>query len=142
MDKTNNILVLCTGNSARSQMAEAYLKSLVGDGFKIYSAGFEPRPIHPYTIQVMREDGIDITAQRSKAVKEFLGRMGFLYVITVCEKAEKNCPTTFPGALNRIFWPFEDPSAFEGEETDKLNKFREIRELIKERISKWIKEIK
>lgn len=141
MDKTNNILVLCTGNSARSQMAEAYLKRLAGDRFTIYSAGFEPRPIHPYTIRVMREDGIDTSDQRSKGVKEFLGKMGCLYVIIVCEKAEMNCPTLFPGGINRIYWPFEDPSAFEGEESDRLNKFREIRDLIKERISKWIKEI-
>jgi arsenate reductase len=142
MDRTNNILVLCTGNSARSQMAEAYLKKLAGERFTIYSAGFEPRPIHPYTVQVMQEDGIDITAQRSKGVKEFLGKMGFLYVIIVCEKAEGNCPSTFPGAINRMFWPFEDPSAFEGRETDKMNKFREIRDLIKERVLKWITEIR
>jgi arsenate reductase len=142
MDKTNNILVLCTGNSARSQMAEAYLKKLAGDRFTIYSAGFEPRPIHPYTIRVMQEEGIAISDQRSKGVKEFLGKMAFLYVITVCEKAEKNCPTLFPGALTRLYWPFEDPSAFEGEESERLNKYREIRDLIKERISKWIQEIK
>lgn len=142
MDKINNILVLCTGNSARSQMAEAYLKRLAGDGFAIYSAGLEPRPIHPYTIQAILEDGIDIRDQRSKGVKEFLGKMGFRYVITVCEKAEKNCPTTFLGGFDQIFWPFEDPSVFEGEETDKPDKFREVRDLIKERISKWIREIR
>lgn len=142
MDKTNNILVLCTGNSARSQMAEAYLRKLAGDRFAIYSAGFEPRPIPPYTVQVMQEEGIDISDQRSKGVKEFLGSLRCLYVITVCEKAEINCPTLFPGSINRIYWPFEDPSAFEGEEADRLKKYRQTRDLIKERISKWVKEIK
>jgi arsenate reductase len=90
----------------------------------------------------MQEEGIAISDQRSKDVKEFLGKMACLYVITVCEKAEKNCPTLFPGGINRIYWPFEDPSAFEGEESDRLNKYREIRDLIKERITKWVKEIK
>lgn len=142
MDRTNNILVLCTGNSARSQIAEAYLKKLSGDRFTVFSAGFEPRPIHPYTIQVMQEDGIDLSHQRSKGVKEFFGKISCSYVIIVCEKAEKNCPSTFPGAINRIFWPFEDPSEFAGEESDKLNKFREIRDLIKERVSRWMTEIK
>jgi arsenate reductase len=142
MDKTNNILVLCTGNSARSQIAESYLKRLAGGRFTIYSAGFEPRPIHPYTIRVMQEEGIDISDQRSKGVREYLGKMGFLYIIAVCQKAEANCPTLFPGAINRIYWPFEDPSGFQGEEADRLNKYREVRDLIKERISKWVKEIK
>ena len=133
-----NILVLCTGNSARSQMAEAYLRKASGDRFDVFSAGLDPKEVHPMTIQVMEEDGIDMSGHRSKPVKEYLGKMAFQYVITVCSNAEKNCPTVFPFAINRLHWPFEDPAAQGGSDEEKAHKFRKVRDQIKEKVSKWL----
>ena len=90
------VLILCTRNSARSQMAEALLKKYAGDKFEVYSAGFDPKEIHPLTRQVMSEVGLDLKDQHAKSVKEYLGKMTFTYLITVCEKAEKDCPIAFP----------------------------------------------
>lgn len=136
-----NILVLCTGNSARSQMAEAYIRREVSDQFDVFSAGLEPKGLHPLTIKVMEEDGIDMSGHRSKPVKEYLGKMSFQYVITVCANAEKNCPTVFPFAMTRLHWPFEDPAAQEGTEEDKTDKFRKIRDQIKNKVGKWVETI-
>jgi arsenate reductase len=129
-----NVLFLCTGNTARSQMAEAFLKKYAGDRFVVQSAGYEPQEINPYTKQVMAEVGIDISQQYSKGVKDFLGKMDIRYLIIVCEQAEKTCPKAFPGVLNRMFWPFDDPAAAMGSEEDKLAKFREVRDRIEEQI--------
>jgi arsenate reductase len=139
MSKTA-VLFLCTGNSCRSQMAEAFLRKYGGDRFKAYSAGLEPKGIHPLTKQVMDEIGIDISGQCSKDVMEYLGRRHFGYLITVCAHAEANCPTTFPGVSSRLHWPLEDPAAFEGSEEDKLNKFREVRDQIEQLIKTWLEE--
>lgn len=139
MSKTA-VLFLCTGNSARSQMAEAFLRKHGGDRFEAYSAGLEPKGIHPLTEQVMREIGIDLDGQRSKDVMEYMGRQHFGYLITVCAHAEANCPKTFPGVSNRLHWALEDPAAFEGSEEAKLDKFREIRDQIEQRIKDWVAE--
>ena len=136
-----NVLFLCTGNTARSQMAEAFLKKYAGDRFEVYSAGYEPREIHPYTQQVMAEVGIDISDQYAKSVKDFLGKMEFRYLIIVCEKAEKTCPKAFPGVLVRMFWPFGDPGAAVGSEAEKLAKFRAVRDLIEEQIKSWLSQV-
>jgi arsenate reductase len=120
-------------------MAEAFLRKYAGNRFEVYSAGFEPRPIHPYTIKVMRELGYDLSDQHQKELKQYLGKIHFGIVITVCEKAEKTCPT-IPGASTRLYWPFEDPAAFQGTEEEKLAKFREVREKINEKIKTWLKE--
>ena len=136
--KRDNILILCTGNAARSQMAEAYFRKFIGDKCNILSAGLEPKEIHPLAKEVMREDGISIDSQRSKGVKQFLGKFAFRHVIIVCEKAEKNCPRIFPGAMNRLFWPFEDPSIYEGSYAEKLEKFREVRDQIRTRIQEFV----
>ncbi len=133
------VLFLCTGNSARSQMAEAFLRHYAGDRFEVYSAGLEPRGINPYTIRVMEEIGYDLKDHSSKAVAQFLFREHFGYVITVCTRAEANCPI-FPGVPKRLSWPFEDPAAFEGSEDEKLAKFREIRDQINERVQAWLRE--
>lgn len=132
------VLFLCTGNSARSQMAEAFLRKYGGQQFEAFSAGLEPRPIHPLTIQVMQESGIDISAQHSKGVEVYLGKTLFHYLITVCDKAEKNCPTNWPGVNHRLHWSFEDPAAFEGSEEEKLAKFRTIRDQIEQRVKDWV----
>lgn len=134
------VLFLCTHNCARSQMAEAFLKKYAGDRFEVFSAGFEPQEIDPYVLKVMQEIGLDLSEQRSKSVVEYLGKMSIGYLIIVCEKAEKNCPATFPGAMYRMFWPFEDPVAFVGSEAQKLEKFREVRDQIAARIKLWLRE--
>ena len=137
MSKTA-VLFLCTGNSCRSQMAEAFLRKHGGDDFEAYSAGLEPKGIHPYTIQVMNEVGIELSGQRSKDVMEYMGRKHFGYLITVCAQAEANCPTTFPGVSERLHWPFEDPAAFEGSEEETPAKFREVREEVERCILSWL----
>jgi len=132
------ILFLCTTNSARSQMAEAFLKKYGGDKFEAYSAGLEPKGIHPYTEQVMKEIGIPLTGQYSKSFREYMGKVHFAYLITVCAEAEKNCPTTFPGIGQRLHWSFEDPAAFEGSDEEKMEKFRQIRDEIATRVKEWL----
>jgi len=126
------ILVLCTGNSARSQMAEGLLRAALGDRFEICSAGTKPGRVRPEAITVMREIGIDISGHRSKHLDEFLGTE-FRYVITVCDNAAEACPV-FPGIAERIHWSFEDPAAVEGDEETRLAAFRRIRDQIAERV--------
>ncbi|HAF62819.1 MAG TPA: low molecular weight phosphatase family protein [Anaerolineaceae bacterium] len=134
------VLFLCTGNSARSQMAEAFLRKYGGEQFEAFSAGLEPRAIHPLTIQVMQEIGIDISGQTSKGIEVYLGKTFFHYLITVCDQAEKNCPTNWLGVNQRLHWSFEDPAAFEGTDEEKLAKFRAIRDQIEKRIKEWVAE--
>ncbi len=132
------VLFLCTGNSARSQMAEAFLRKYGGDEFEAYSAGLEPKGIAPYAERVMKEIGISLGGQRSKHIKEYMGKAHFGYLITMCDEAEASCPTTFPGIGQRLRWVFEDPSAFRGSEDEKLAKFREVRDRIERRIKEWL----
>jgi len=132
------VLFLCTGNSARSQMAEAFLRKNGSDQFEAFSAGLEPKGMNPMTVRVMSEVGIDVSSQRSKGVAEYLGRVLFQYLITVCDDAEKNCPTVWPGVNKRLHWSFEDPAAVEGSEEEKLAKFREIRNQIDEKVHEWL----
>lgn len=135
--KKPKVLFLCTENRARSQMAEAFLRKHAGDQFEVYSAGLEPTPIHPYVYQVMEEVGLDLKDQYSKGVDGFLTKMYFGILITVCADAEKKCPT-FPGLGERYYWPIEDPVVFEGTVEEKLQKFREVRDEIEERILAWL----
>ena len=136
--KTINALFLCTGNTARSQMAEAFLRKHGGDRYEAYSAGLTPGEINPFVYKVMAEKGLDLDGQYSKSVSVFMGRQHFGYRIVVCEDAEKKCPTTFPDVSNRLFWRFEDPAAFKGSEDETLEKFREIRDQIEDRIKAWL----
>jgi arsenate reductase (thioredoxin) len=132
------VLVLCTGNSCRSQMAEAFLRKYAADRFAAYSAGLDPKPeIHPMARQVMVEAGIDLAGQYPKSTKEYLGRLPVRHLILVCAQAEKQCPRIFPGAMNRLFWPFDDPAA-EGSEQEGLEKFREVRDQIDHKIKAWL----
>jgi arsenate reductase len=138
MDKPN-VLVLCTGNSCRSQMAEGYLRRFGGDRFNVFSAGTEPKgEVHPLAVSVMKEDGIDIRDQRPRHLKEFLGTMLVRYLIVVCDGANQSCPRIFPGMSERLFWPFDDPAAFDGSEAATLEKFRTVRDQIKETIRSWL----
>ena len=134
------VLFLCTGNSARSQMAEAFLRKYADEYFEAHSAGLEPKGVNPFTIQVMQEKGIDISRQTSKGVNIYLGKVLFQYLITVCDDADKNCPTVWPGVNTRMHWSFEDPAAFQGTDDEKLEKFRQIRDLIEARIKSWLLE--
>ena len=132
------VLFLCTGNSARSQIAEALTRHYAGNHFDVYSAGLEPHGINPYTVRVLEEIDIDISDQRSKGVDEYLGQIHFEYLITVCSHAEENCPTTFLGFGHKLHWDLEDPAAMQGSDEAKLTKFREIRDEITTRVHDWI----
>ena len=132
-----NVLFICTGNSARSQMAEAFLKKYAAGEFAAYSGGLKAEGIHPLTKEVMEEVNIDLSDQESKKIKQFLGKKHFGFLITVCRNAEQNCPT-FPDVSTRLFWDIEDPRAFEGTRKEKLIKFREVRDEIKERVKNFI----
>jgi arsenate reductase len=136
MDKTR-VLFLCSGNSARSQMAEAWLRHLAGERFDVYSAGLEPSLVNPLTIQVMGEVGIDLRGARSKSLMEFIGKQHFGYLITVCSKAEEKCPI-FPGMGIRLHWPFDDPAAVIGTDEERLSTFRRVRDEIEEKIKEWL----
>jgi arsenate reductase (thioredoxin) len=139
MSKTR-VLFLCTGNSARSQIAEAFLRKYAADRFEAYSAGLEPKGINPLTIKVMEEAGVDMSGHISKGFEAYLGKMLFQFLITLCDDAEKNCPTTWPGVSNRLHWSFEDPAAFIGTDEEKLAKFRQVRDQIEKKIKAWIAE--
>lgn len=133
------VLFLCTGNSCRSQMAEAWLRKLAGESFEVYSAGLEPHGVNPYTIKVMEELGIDMSEHRSTHLDEYKGKIDFDFLITVCGNADERCPF-FPGMGTRLHWPFEDPAKFVGPESEKLAAFREVRDQIKSRIESWLDE--
>ena len=137
----SRVLFLCTGNSARSQMAEAFLRKYAGERFEVHSAGLEPKPIHPLTIRVMEEAGFDMSGHRSKGIGDYLGKVHFEYLITVCNDADKNCPTVWLGVNQRMHWHFEDPAKFEGSEEQKLAKFREVRDLMDTRVKTWLKSL-
>lgn len=137
--KKQKVIFLCTQNSARSQMAEGFLRHYGGDAFEAYSAGTEPTgEIHPYAVEVMEEVGIDISDQYPKRLKTYLGKTGFNYLIIVCARAEKNCPKTFPGVHARISWLFDDPRAEEVPEEDLLESFRRVRDEIEQKVLAWI----
>lgn len=123
------ILILCTGNSARSQMAEGLLRHDAGNVYEVFSAGTKPTPVRPEAIAVMREVGIDISGHRSKSVEEFAGQ-DFDYVITVCDNANESCPV-FPAKTKRIHWSIEDPAAVQGSEEQRLTAFRRIRDQLR-----------
>ncbi len=133
------VLFVCIHNSARSQMAEELLKKLGGEQFQVESAGIEPGTLNPIVIEALKEEGIDITGKKTNAVFNLVkeGRI-YDYVITVCDEASsERCPI-FPGINERIHWSFTDPSKFEGSDDKKLEKVREIRDEIKNKIQKWI----
>ena len=136
MSVNKRVLILCTGNSARSQMAEGLLRHEAGDKFEVESAGVEPSFVRPQAIEAMREAGIDISRHRSKSVEEFSGQE-FDYVITVCDNANERCPA-FPGRTQRIHWSFDDPAAAEGDEEARLAIFRRVRDEIRERLRSFI----
>ena len=143
MSDKKRVLFVCVHNSARSQIAEAFLKTLAGDRFEVMSAGLEPGVLNPLAVEVMKEIGIDISQSQTKSAFDLFkkGEL-FSYVITVCDAASaEQCPL-FPGLLTaQINWSFADPSSFTGTHEEKLAQMRLVRDAIKAKIEEWLKEI-
>ena len=133
------IMIICTGNSIRSQIAEGFFKKYINN-WEIKSAGINPQSVNPLAIKVMREKKIDISNQKSKNLDQFLNYK-FDYIITVCDNARENCPY-FPGGADYIHWSFPDPDIFIGNEEDKINEFRKVRDAIEKKILSFIQDIK
>jgi arsenate reductase len=140
--RKQKVLFLCTQNSARSQMAEGFLRHLAGDRFEAFSAGIDPTDeIHPCAIEVMREVGIDITDQQPKGLKEYMGKQTFNYLVIVCARAEERCPKTFPGVATTFSWIFADPRRDEDLPHDSmLERFRAVRDEIEVRMRGWLEQ--
>jgi arsenate reductase len=139
MSEKQKILILCTGNSARSQMAEGLLKHICQNKYEVFSAGTKPSIVRPEAIKVLREIGIDISAHRSKSIDEFAG-WNIDYVLTVCDNARENCPY-FPARTELVHKSFEDPASVEGDEETRLEAFRKVRDEIKTYLEKFAKDI-
>jgi arsenate reductase len=135
---TKKILVLCTGNSCRSQIADGYLKHFAGDRAEVYSAGVETHGVNPRAIETMKEDGIDISKHRSNNVSEYLD-VDFDYVITVCDNAKERCPY-LPTQAKKFHYNFPDPAKAIGTEEEITEQFRVVREMIKSYCQKFITE--
>jgi arsenate reductase (thioredoxin) len=133
---SSRVLFVCTHNSARSQMAEGFLRHLGGDAVEAASAGTEPGELHPLAVDVMAEAGIDISGQRAKAVDDFV-QQRFDYVITVCDDAREACPF-FPGAARRLHWSLPDPSAASGSREERLSVFQAVRDEVRRRVEEFL----
>jgi arsenate reductase len=136
------VLFVCIHNSARSQMAEAFLARTCGDAFEAHSAGLEPGKLNPTVVETMQEIGIDISKNQTKAVSDYIkSGMDFAYVITVCDEASaERCPV-FPGATTRLHWGFPDPSSFQGTQEERKAKTREVRDTIRGKVEAWCAEV-
>lgn len=136
------VLFVCIHNSARSQMAEAFLNQICGDVFEAHSAGLEPGKLNSLAVEAMREAGIDISGNQTKAVFDmFKSGKKFQHVITVCdETSAERCPI-FPGVTKRLHWSFQDPASFEGTHDEKLAQTRQVRNTIKQKIEEWCSEV-
>lgn len=132
------ILFLCTHNSARSQMAEGFLRAMAGDRYEVASAGTEATRVHLLAIRAMAEVGVDLRGHSSKILEPFLPEQ-WDWVITVCDRADERCPV-FPGAARRLHWSFPDPSPAQGTEEERLEAFRQVRDAIRERVRVWLDE--
>ena len=135
------ILVLCTGNSARSQIAEGFLRQYKGERFAVGSAGTDSKPqLHPLAVRAMSEVGIDISQNKPKDLSAFLGHQPVRHLLIVCDKANQSCPRIWPGAYTRTFMPFDDPAAATGSEEEQLAVFRRIRDEIDSAMRRWVPE--
>ncbi len=133
------VLILCTANSARSQMGEGLLRHLAGDKVEVYSAGAKPSTVNPFAVRAMQARGIDISLQRSEHLAQYL-ETEFDYVITVCDQAVDACPH-FPGPAQRIHWSFPDPAAVDGDDSLILASFEAVRDGLEEKLRDWIKTV-
>lgn len=138
MALNNGVLFVCSHNSARSQMAEGWLRHLAGDRFNVFSAGVEPGTVNPLAVKAMGEVGIDISGQVSEGIDRYLGHASIRTLVIVCDKAAQTCPRIWPGARERFHWFFDDPAAVEGSEEVKLEVFREVRDEIRAKIESWL----
>ena len=132
------VLFLCTGNSARSQMAEALLRHMAGDRFEAYSAGTRPAGVHHMTLRVLGEIGVPTEGLRSKNVADYLGRLTVQHAVIVCDAAAQECPSLVPLAQEVHRWPFEDPASASGGVEAQLGKFREVRDAIRARLEEFV----
>lgn len=140
--KNTLALILCTGNSCRSQMAEAFLKKYHGENYDVESAGMDPKEqVHPLAVKVMAEVGIDISYQRPKNASVFLGKYPVRHILIVCDKANMTCPRIWPGVLSRTYLPFDDPAEVEGTEEEKLAVFRRVRNELDTAMKNWKPEL-
>ena len=141
-EKKQKVLILCSGNSARSQMAEGFLREMAGNRFDVMSAGTEPaEEVNPLAVKVMQEEGIYISAQQPKDLSLYLGKTFIHYLIIVCSKAHDACPRVWPGLLsedNRLYWPVDDPAAVDGTDEERLEAFRSARNEIREELAAWV----
>ena len=134
-------LFLCTGNSARSQMGEAFLRAYAGNHFDVFSAGLTPKgEIHPLVRVAMQEIGLTMEGQTPKNVSEYLGKFVFAYTVTVCGNAEEQCPRVFLSMGKHMYWPFEDPAALTGSDEEVLPQVRAIRDGLSDKIQSWLRE--
>jgi arsenate reductase len=140
--KKRRVLFVCVHNSARSQMAEAFVNSMASEEWEAHSAGLEPGTLNPLVVEAMKEAGIDISQNRTKSVQDFLTRQNiFDYVITVCDETNaQRCPR-FPGKVKTIHWRFEDPSRLQGADREKLARIRHIRENMRLKVQEWLKTV-
>lgn len=138
MSFKRGVLFVCSHNSARSQMAEGWLRHLAGDRFEVASAGVEPGALHPLAVRVMAEVGVDISGHKAESIARYLGRWDVSYLIVVCAQAAERCPRVWPNVLGRMQWFFDDPSAVEGSEAARLEAFREVRDAIRAKIEGWL----
>lgn len=132
------VLFVCSHNSARSQMAEGWLKHLAEDQFNVASAGVEPGVLNPLSVRAMAEVGIDLSQNRAEGIATYLGRRRVDYLIVVCDKASQTCPRVWPGVCERLDWSFDDPSAAQGSEEERLAVFRRVRDEIRASVEEWI----
>ncbi|MDJ0752804.1 MAG: arsenate reductase ArsC [Ardenticatenaceae bacterium] len=132
------VIFICTGNSARSQMAEALLRHHGGDRYEVFSAGVEPKGIHPLSIKAMTEKGLSLAGQSSDHLDQYLNGYDFGIVVTVCSNAEESCPRSWLQAQNHLHWLFDDPAAASGTEEEKMIVFRRVRDQIEQKIVSWL----
>ncbi len=137
-DRKATVLILCTGNSCRSQMAEGFLRFHQGNLYEVHSAGTEPKgEIHPLAVRAMAEAGIDIRRQEPKNLAIYLGRLAVAHLVIVCDRANQTCPRIWPGAFSRTYLPFDDPASIAGSEAERLAEFRRVRDQIGAAMQAW-----
>ncbi|MEX2138733.1 MAG: arsenate reductase ArsC [Pirellulales bacterium] len=136
------VLFVCTGNSARSQMAEGLLRHHAGETFDVRSAGTDPKGVNPLAVETVKEIGVDISQQQSKKVSEVMEQVSIQYAIFVCASADDRCPTLGGFSGQRLYWPFEDPAAATGTKQERLQAFRDVRDQIDARIRAWLAELR
>ena len=141
MARKPNVLFVCSHNSARSQMAEGWLRHLAGERFEACSAGVNPGTLNPLAVRAMQEVDIDISGHEVEGIKAYLGHVAVAHLIVVCDKAAEACPRIWPGHPERHFWPFEDPAAAEGSEEERMQVFRRVRDEIRQQIENWLAEV-